>query len=73
MPTFRASDASLPGRLWVVGSDGMPQAVDVRLGLSDGGMTEILDSSLKAGNEVITGLQTVARSKPARAPGPRMF
>jgi len=57
----------------VVGSDGAPQAVDVRLGLSDGGMTEILDSSLKAGSEVITGLQTAARSKSAGAPGPRMF
>jgi HlyD family secretion protein len=73
VPTFRASNTGMAGRLWVVGSDGSPQSVDVHLGLSDGGMTEILDSSLKAGNEVITGLQTAARSKPAGAPGPRMF
>jgi HlyD family secretion protein len=57
----------------VVGSDGTPQAIDVQLGLSDGGMTEIIGGPLKAGSEVITGLQTVARSKSAGAPGPRMF
>ena len=71
-PTF-STTTGLPGRLWVVGSDGAPQAVDVRLGLSDGGMTEILTDTLKAGSEVITGLQTAARSKSAGAPGPRMF
>jgi len=59
--------------LWVVGTDGAPQAVDVRLGLSDGGMTEILTDTLKAVSEVITGLQTAARSKSAGARGPRMF
>jgi HlyD family secretion protein len=73
LKTFRATAAGTPGRLWVVGSDGTPQAIDVQLGLSDGGMTEIIDSPLKAGSEVITGLQTVARSKSAGAPGPRMF
>jgi HlyD family secretion protein len=71
-PTFSPA-TGLPGRLWVVGSDGAPQAVDVRLGLSDGGMTEILTDTLKAGSEVIIGLQTAARSKSAGAPGPRMF
>lgn len=36
-------------------------------------MTEIIDGPLKTGSEVITGLQTVARDKPAGTPGPRMF
>ncbi|MFZ2627258.1 MAG: efflux RND transporter periplasmic adaptor subunit [Rugosibacter sp.] len=72
VPTFPTATGLL-GRLWVVGSDGAPQSVDVRLGLSDGGMTEILTDTLKAGSEVITGLQTAARSKSAGAPGPRMF
>jgi len=72
LKTFRTTAAGTPGRLWMVGSDGTPQAIDVRLGLSDGGMTEIIDGPLKAGSKVITGLQTAVTRKPS-APGPRMF
>src|SRR5690606_8772357 len=43
------------GRVYVLGKDGQPQAIDVRVGVSDGGMSEILTSALEPGREVITG------------------
>lgn len=63
------------GRLFTLGADGKPQAFDVRLGLSDGSMTELVlppsspaAEALTEGAEVVTG--TVAA--PTRgASGPR--
>ncbi len=73
----RSGDGSRPkadSSLWVVDRDGKPRAVAVRLGLTDGSMTEITDGEIAAGSEVIVGLQNAARGKPATgAPGPRMF
>ncbi len=46
--------ATQAGRLFVVGRDGKPQALAVRLGASDGGLTEVV-SGLEAGQDVITG------------------
>jgi HlyD family secretion protein len=62
------------GRIWIAGEDGKPKAVTVRLGLTDGSMTEIVSGDLKEGEEVIVGLQSSAAAKPATGPpGPRMF
>ena len=43
------------GRVWVLGPDGKPRAVAVRLGISDGTATELLGGELKEGEEVLTG------------------
>ena len=63
------------GRVFVLGADGKPQAFDVRLGISDGSMTELmmppnspLADTLKVGAEVIVGTQSAA---PRAAAGPR--
>jgi HlyD family secretion protein len=62
------------GRIWISGEDGKAKAITVRLGLTDGSMTEISSGDLKEGDEVIVGLQSAAAAKPAAgAPGPRMF
>lgn len=65
------------GRLWVVGANGQPEAVQVRLGASDGNFTEILAGPLQAGRDVIVGGGTRAPSAgvaPSTGPfGPRMF
>lgn len=58
------------GRVWVLGSDGKPQAVALKLGLTDGAATEILSGEIKEGSEVITGTQT---AKASGAPAPRLF
>lgn len=59
-----------PGRVWIVGSDGKPQAVALKLGLTDGSMTEVISGEIKEGSEVITGTQT---AKASGAPAPRLF
>jgi len=60
------------GRIWVVGEDGKAKGVDVRLGLTDGSMTEIVSGDIKEGQEVIVGQQTAATAKTG-GPGPRLF
>jgi HlyD family secretion protein len=42
------------GRVFVTGKDGKPQGVTVRIGATDGGMTEIV-SGLEAGRDIIIG------------------
>jgi HlyD family secretion protein len=63
------------GRVFVLGPDQKPRAVDVRLGISDGSMTELIlppgspaADLLKAGTEVIVGTQAAAQRG---ASGPR--
>jgi HlyD family secretion protein len=51
----RSTTSAASGRVWIVGSDGQPQAVAVRLGIGDGTVTEIVGGELKAGQDVIVG------------------
>ncbi|MBL8377880.1 MAG: HlyD family secretion protein [Burkholderiales bacterium] len=72
-----AGRAPARGRVWVAGADGKPQAVQVRLGLTDGTTTELIGSDLKEGQEVLVGVQLPpgkpAAAAPAGAPrGPRL-
>ncbi|NJD35800.1 MAG: efflux RND transporter periplasmic adaptor subunit, partial [Betaproteobacteria bacterium] len=69
----RASGGGGAGRVWIVGEDGKPKPVDVRLGLTDGSMTEVVSGDIKEGSEVIVGQQTANSGKPAGIPGPRLF
>jgi len=61
------------GRLWVI-DGGKPRGIDVRVGLSDGTMTEVSGDGVSEGLEVVVGQQGGATSTPAQkgAP-PRMF
>jgi HlyD family secretion protein len=45
-------------RVWHLGADGQPQAVAVRLGASDGRMSEVLEGELTAGTALL--LETLA-------------
>jgi len=64
--------AGLPGRVFIVGADGKPEAVQVRLGITDGTNTEVVDGALKDKQEVIVG--ATAGPRPAAAPpGPRLM
>jgi HlyD family secretion protein len=49
------SGASLPGRVYVLGEDGRPVQVPVRVGISDGASTEIVAGALRDGQAVIVG------------------
>ncbi len=64
------SGAPGAGRVWVLGRDGRPVAVPVRLGITDGTATEVVQGDLSAGQAVLVGLE----SAPSTAPpsGPRL-
>jgi HlyD family secretion protein len=63
--------AGLPGRVFIVGADGKAQAVQIRLGITDGTNTEVVEGPLTDKQEVIVGLTSSPR--PAAAPaGPRL-
>lgn len=52
----------LPGQtrvIWVMGQDGKPQSRRIKVGLSDGAATEVVEGNLVEGELVITG-QTIA-------------
>lgn len=58
------------GKLWVPGSDGKPTAIEVKTGINDGNQTELVETELKEGQQVIVGTNAVAEKKPTQ---PRMF
>jgi HlyD family secretion protein len=55
------------GRVWVLGADGKPRAVTVRLGISDGTSTEVLGGELKEGEETLTATLAPGSSAPRPA------
>jgi len=50
-----ATATAATGRVFVIGGDGKPKSVDLRLGIGDGQFTELLSGDLKAGQDVIVG------------------
>jgi len=66
----RSTTSAVSGRVWIVGSDGQPQPVAVRLGIGDGTVTEIVSGDIKAGQEVIVG--GGAKAGGPAGPGPRL-
>ena len=73
-----ATRTSTRGRIYVLDDDGKPRAFNVRLGISDGTMTELMvppnapeAEFLKEGALVVTGVVGAATT-PARPVGPRM-
>jgi len=67
----RAGGGGGNGRLWIIGEGGKAKAVEVRLGLTDGSMTEIVSGDIKEGQEIIAGQQAAAKA--TGMPGPRLF
>ena len=71
---------SAPGRVYILGEGGEPQAVNVMLGSSDGVMTEIAPGAIAAGQQLIVGggprpapAQRSAFGSPSAGGGPRAF
>jgi HlyD family secretion protein len=50
-----ATATATTGRVFVIGGDGKPKSIDLRLGIGDGQFTELLSGDLKAGQDVIIG------------------
>src|SRR6266545_4491628 len=66
-----ARGAGLQGRAWVLGEDGKPQPLSLKLGISDGTLTEVLSDTLKDQREVIVGLGGPGDRGARPAGGPR--
>lgn len=69
-----ATAAVTAGRVYVQGGDGKPQAVEIRVGLTDGTYSEVVSGALKESDEVIIGTQDAkgGAAKAATPSGPRM-
>jgi HlyD family secretion protein len=61
--------ASIAGQVWVLGPDGKPQALAVRLGIGDGAFTEMVGGELKPGQELLIGGGPKAPAASAQGPG----
>ncbi len=66
----REEGPGIPGRVWILGTDGQPKPVSLRLGVSDGKATEVLRGELKPGMEVIIGYAEGSEPKPKRQTRP---
>ena len=59
--------------VWVLGKDGKPERRRIKVGLSDGASTEVVEGELKEGDMVITGQtltgSTSSQSNQSRPPG----
>jgi HlyD family secretion protein len=55
MRSSRIANPLTPGRVWILGSGGKPQPVEVVSGITDGSFTEIVRGDLEPGQEVILG------------------
>jgi HlyD family secretion protein len=49
-----------------MGADGKPQARRIKIGLSDGSSTEVVEGDLREGDVVITGQNVAASSSSSR-------
>jgi HlyD family secretion protein len=64
------------GRIYTLDADRQPKELNVRLGLTDGTMTEVISPEIREGMEIIVGTVQPqnSESRPATRPaGPRMF
>ena len=68
----RSDSPSRPGTVWVLDGQGRPGAVALRLGITDGSATEILEGNLREGQEVVVGMSTPSASAPPSSSGPRV-
>jgi HlyD family secretion protein len=58
--------------VWVLGADGKPQSRRIKIGLTDGASTEVVEGNLQEGEMVITG-QTISaanKAQSAQSPAP---
>jgi len=56
--------------VWVLGADGKPQARRIKIGLTDGASTEIVEGNLQEGEMVIIGQTITAANKAQSAQSP---
>src|SRR5688500_3188703 len=68
----RPTEPVLPGqlrRVWVMGADGKPEPRRIKVGLSDGSATEVVEGDLRDGEVIVTGQNVTAASASSRTQG----
>ena len=68
----RPTEPVLPGqlrRVWVMGADGKPQPRRIKIGLSDGSATEVVEGDLREGDVVVTGQNITASASSTQSGG----
>jgi HlyD family secretion protein len=75
MPS-RGMVARREDRIWILGPDGKPKALVVKVGITDGQATEISGEGISEGMQVLVGVEDTKRAATGAAPlatgGPRM-
>ncbi len=66
----RPDSLGRPGTVWVLDAQGKLGAVPLRLGITDGSATEILEGNLKDGQEVVVGLSSPSSPTPSSSLAP---
>jgi HlyD family secretion protein len=56
--------------IWVLDAKGQPQARRIKIGLTDGASTEVVEGTLQEGEMVIIGQTITSASKPSASPAP---
>ena len=58
--------------VWVLGQDGKPQSRRIKVGLTDGAQTEVVEGNLQEGEMVITGqtLTSASKAQSSQTPAP---
>lgn len=71
----RRGGAGTRARIYTLDDNKQPKALNVRLGLTDGSMTEVIAAEVKEGIDIITGTAQGqgSTSKAPQPAGPRMF
>ncbi len=73
-PGLRAGLKPAGGQIiWILGDDKRPRPVSVKLGITDGSFSEMIEGDLKEGQGVITGIVSTAgpQAQPFGQRGPR--
>jgi hypothetical protein len=60
------------GRVWVLDPGGSLRPVELRLGITDGSVTEVREGELREEQEVVIGVVTPRPPPAAPAAGPRL-
>src|SRR6185503_1089596 len=56
--------------VWVMGQDGKPQSRRIKVGLTDGVSTEVVEGNLQEGEMVVTGQTITSANKPQSSQSP---
>jgi len=71
MTAARSAGGASSGRVWILGENGKPKPLNVRVGLTDGTHGEVLSGELTEGMEVIVGIADAGKGRAQPASGPR--